>query len=159
MDRELGDLQAELSEAPEARDARLRAILEQVRRVVVVGASNNPLRASQRVVRFLQEQGLEVLPVANESEVQGLRAYPRLADVPGPVDLVDVFCRPPDAPRIAAEAAAYGAPAIWFQDGIASPEACAIAERAGMRCVMDRCLMREYRVLMLGEPRQSWFPV
>lgn len=119
-------------------------ILARTRRIAVVGLSPDPSRSSHGVARALQQGGYEIVPVnPNVDEVLGERSWPSLADVPGEVDLVDVFRRTEHLPGIAREAAEIGAPALWNQQGLVSPEARAIATEAGMDYVEDRCLKLE----------------
>lgn len=124
--------------------APIDAVLARTRRIAVVGLSGDPWRASHDVARYLQEAGYEIVPVnPNVDEVLGVRAYAHLADVPGPVDLVDVFRRREHLPQVAREAAAIGAPAVWNQLGLVSPEARQVAEEAGMDYVENACLKVE----------------
>lgn len=119
-------------------------ILATTRRIAVVGLSPDPSRSSHGVARALQRKGYEIVPVnPNVDEVLGERSWPSLADVPGEVDLVDVFRRAEHLPDIAREAAEIGAPALWNQQGLVSQEARAIATEAGMDYVEDRCLKVE----------------
>ena len=119
-------------------------VLSRTRRIAVVGLSSDPWRASHDVARDLQARGYEIVPVnPNEDEVLGETAWPTLADVPGQVDLVDVFRSEEHLPGVAREAAAIGAPALWNQLGLVSPEARAIAEEAGMDYVENACLKVE----------------
>lgn len=130
-------------------------ILRRARRIAVVGLSPDPARASHDVASALQRRGYEIVPVNPMcDEVLGERAWPSLADVPGEVDLVDVFRRAEHLPGIAREAAAIGAPALWNQLGLVSDEARAIAEEAGLDYVEDRCLKVEVarRGLTAPEP-------
>src|SRR6185295_7537211 len=93
-------------------DETLRALLREARAIAMVGASSNPARPSHRVMRTLLAAGYPVIPVnPRETEVHGRRAYATLADVPEPIDVVDVFRRSEHAPAIAAEAVAIGAKA------------------------------------------------
>ncbi|MDX1619746.1 MAG: CoA-binding protein [Nitriliruptorales bacterium] len=122
----------------------IEAILGRARRVVVVGLSDKPHRTSYQVAAVLQQQGYEIVPVnPNIDESLGERAYPSLADVPGEIDLVDVFRRQEHLPGVAREAADRGVPALWNQLGLRSEEARRIAEDAGMDYVEDRCLKVE----------------
>ncbi|MDA8093198.1 MAG: CoA-binding protein [Betaproteobacteria bacterium] len=121
------------------------ARLKQVRRIAVVGLSPNPSRPSHGVARALQAYGFEIVPVRPKvSEVLGAKAYARLADVPGRIDLVDVFRAPEYIPDIVAQCIAIGAPALWLQEGIVHEEAAHRARAAGLWVVMDRCLYRDY---------------
>ncbi len=126
------------------RDDVIDRILSRTRRIAVVGLSSRPHRASHDVAAALQSAGYEIVPVnPNEDEVLGERAYPSLADVPGEVDLVDVFRREEFLPDVARQAVEVGAPALWNQLGLTSPEARAIAEEAGLSYVENACLKVE----------------
>jgi uncharacterized protein len=121
-------------------------ILRTHKTIVVVGLSSNTERPSYRVCRYMQEQGYTIVPVnPQEQSVLGERAYPSLADVPGPVDFVDVFRRPEQCGQVAREAVAAGAKVLWLQEGIRSSEARTIAEQAGMAYVEDACVMVVHR--------------
>ena len=116
--------------------------------IAVVGASPDPLRTSNAVMRYLQRVGYRCIPVnPNAEEVLGERCYPSLHDVPEPVDLVDVFRRPEYCASVARDAAAVGAPALWLQLGIRSADARRIAEEAGMDYVEDACTLVVHRAL------------
>lgn len=115
-----------------------------MRRIAVVGASMDPGRAGNYVPAYLMERGKEVVPVnPTHNQVLGKRSYPALADVPGEVDCVLVFRRPEHCPDVARQAAAVKAKAIWLQSGITSEEARAIAAKANMLYVENRCMMVE----------------
>jgi uncharacterized protein len=120
------------------------AIVRGGRRVAVVGLSADPGKASHQVARYLIETGWEVIPVnPNASEVLGRRAYPDLASIPGPLDLVDIF-RPPSAVGpVVDEAIAVRAKAVWQQLGIVNAEADERARKAGLLSVADLCLKIE----------------
>lgn len=83
-------------------------------------------------------------------EIFGRKAYASLADVPGPIDLVDVFRPAAEAPAVVEQAIAAGAKAVWLQSGIRSPEARRLAEDAGLEYVEDRCIMIEHRRKLQG---------
>ena len=132
-------------------DDELRALLEGAGTIAMVGASSSPERPSHGVMRYLLDSGFEVVPVSpNETEVLGRKAYPSLASVPGPVDIVDVFRRAEHAPGIADEAAAIGAKTLWLQQVISSKEAAERAHAAGLTVVMDRCIAKTARALGVG---------
>lgn len=125
-------------------DDVIERMLARTRRIAIVGLSSDPHRSSHGVARALQADGYEIVPVnPGEDEVLGQRSYATLADIPGRVDLVDVFRREEHLPGIAREAAAIGAPALFVQQGLRSAEARRIAEEAGMDYVEDRCLKVE----------------
>ncbi|OWV00003.1 CoA-binding protein [Micromonospora wenchangensis] len=112
--------------------------------IAVVGASRDPGKAAHRVPAQMQRYGWRIIPVnPTVDELFGERAYPSLADIPHPVDLVNVFRPARDAVEVVRQAAAIGAPAVWLQLGIVSAEARRIAGAAGMDYVEDRCLIVE----------------
>ena len=130
-------------------DDELRALLARVKTVAVVGLSPNAARPSHRIAKRLQEWGYRVIPVRPAvSEVLGERAYACLSDVPGPVDLVDVFRSADEIGPIVDECIALRLPAIWIQQGIVNEEAAGRARAAGMTVVMDRCIAVDWRRLM-----------
>ncbi len=121
--------------------------------ITVVGASGSPDKAAHSVPAHMQRHGWRIIPVnPHADEILGERVYRVISDIPEQVGLVDVF-RPPDqTPDIARQAVAAGATALWLQLGIASAEARAIAEDAGLLYVEDRCLIIEQRRLRLRAP-------
>jgi predicted CoA-binding protein len=122
-------------------------ILEQARTIALVGASPRPDRPSNGVMRYLLDQGYHVIPVRpHRREVLGIPCVDSLADVEEPVDLVDVFRRAEFCPEVAEQAAAVGAKTLWLQLGIVSPQARAIAERAGMDYVENACTAVVHRL-------------
>jgi uncharacterized protein len=126
----------------------LGTILEDTRTVAMVGWSTDPTKESAGVARILLEAGFNVIPVhPSADQVDGHRAYRRLADIPDAVDVVDVFRPPEEAPAIAEQAAAIRAKTLWLQLGIRSPEARRIAEDAGLSYVEDTCMGATTRLL------------
>lgn len=106
----------------------------------VVGLSGNRSRAAYRVAEVLQRFGKRVVPVHPKAErVHGEEGYASLADIPFPVDVVDVFVNSELAGAVADEAVAIGASAVWFQLGVIDEEAYARTRAAGLDMVMDRC--------------------
>ena len=121
------------------------------RRIAIVGMSDDPYRPSHGVGSYLRAAGYEVLPVnPNHETVMGLRSYPSLADVPGPIDVVDVFRRPEYAADVVREAVAVGAKGVWLQQGVRSREAERIAREAGIDFVQDRCLKVDHMMRHRG---------
>lgn len=128
-------------------------ILRKYRTVAVVGLSSRPERPSYRVACYLKEQGYRIIPVnPREKEVLGEKAYPDLCSIPEPVEVVDIFRRPRDVPRVVAEAIYIGAKAVWMQSGIVHEAAARRARAAGLKVVMDRCMMVEHRKLLGSTP-------
>jgi predicted CoA-binding protein len=114
-------------------------------RVAVVGLSDDPSRPSHGIASYLMAHGYEVIGVnPNHEKVFGRRCYARLADVPGIVDVVNVFRRSEFCGDVAREAIAAGARGLWLQSGIRNDEARALAEAAGVDFVQDRCIMVEH---------------
>ncbi len=134
--------------------AHLRHILASCRAIAVVGLSADASRPSHGVARYLQQHGYRIVPVNPRYEaVLGERCYARLADIPYPIDLVDVFRRTEDVLPIAQQAIAIGAKCLWQQLGIMNLEADRLARKAGLDSVMDRCVEIEHAHL-LGSPRR-----
>jgi predicted CoA-binding protein len=122
-------------------DDDLKKLLTEARTIAIVGASSSPDRPSHGIMRKLLAAGYRVVPVnPRETAVLGEKAYPSLADVPGEIDIVDVFRRVEETPSIADEAVAVGAKALWLQSGIASEDAAARAEAGGLTVVMNACI-------------------
>jgi predicted CoA-binding protein len=133
-------------------DDTLRKILDEGRTIAVVGLSSNEDRPSHGVGRYLKEQGYRVIPVhPKEEQVLGEKAYPTLADVPEPIDIVDVFRRAEDTPEVAREAVGTGAKVLWLQEDIVSDEARKIGEDGGMQVVMGICIKKTRQRLGMGD--------
>jgi predicted CoA-binding protein len=123
-----------------AADRMLRA-----KRVAVVGMSDDPMRPSNGIGGYLIAHGFEVIPVnPNHTQVLGRKCYARLADIPGGVDLVNVFRRPLACADVTRDAIAIGAKGVWLQSGIRNDQAQRLAEEAGIDFVQDRCIMVEH---------------
>ncbi len=121
-------------------------LLRGARTIAVVGMSRDPAKAAHAIPRLLMEAGYRVLPVnPSGGEILGLRVHRSLAEIDGPIDIVDVFRPAAEAPRVVAEAIAAGARAVWLQLGISSPEARRLAEQAGIGYVEDACIEVERR--------------
>jgi predicted CoA-binding protein len=130
-------------------DDVLEALLRRYHRVAVVGLSDRPDRPSYGVAAYLQRAGYAITPVnPTITETLGLPAVAGLADVPPPVEIVDVFRRPADVPPVAEAAIRVGAKVLWLQEGIVNEEAAARARAAGLLVVQDRCLMKEHHRLI-----------
>lgn len=122
-------------------DPNLGEILKGSTTIAVVGASSHEKKAANRIPRWLLNAGFTVIPVnPSAEEILGQKVYKTLADIPGPVDIVDVFRPSEEAAGIAKQAAAIGAKTLWLQMGITSDEAESIAKKAGMNFVEDNCL-------------------
>jgi uncharacterized protein len=130
-------------------DAELKKIFDEAKTIAVVGASIHPHRAGHYIPRYLQEQGYTIVPVnPNYDEVLGEKSYPRLTDIPFPVDVVEVFRRPEYCDEVARDAAEIGAKVLWLQLGIVCDPAREIATAAGLTYVEDACMGPEHRRLV-----------
>jgi uncharacterized protein len=132
-------------EVEEAGPLERLAILREAKTVALVGVSPNPLRSSNFVATYLTRTPYTMWPVnPHAEEILGLKAYPSLADLPGPPDIVDCFRKASELPQVVEEAIAVGAKVVWFQLGLRKDEAAAMAVAAGLKVVQDRCLKIEH---------------
>lgn len=129
----------------------IKALLQRTSVIAVVGLSDKPDRVSYMVSEAMKAKGYRIIPVnPNAAEILGETCYPSLADVPFPVDMVNVFRRSEHCPPVAQEAVQIGAKALWLQLGIHSEEAAQIAREGGLDVVMDRCIKVEDSILLPG---------
>jgi predicted CoA-binding protein len=131
-------------------DTEITELLKSAKTIAVVGLSSNPVRPSFGVSRFLQRQGFRVIPVnPQETEVLGERAYASIKDVPGSIDIVDIFRRPARVPEVVDQVIERGdVRCVWMQEGVVSAEGAAKAEAARIPVVMDRCILKELARLL-----------
>ena len=123
----------------------IQRVIHTAKTVAIVGLSSNPLRASYFVGFYLRRHGYRVIPVnPRETEILGQRCYKSLAEVPGHVDIVNVFRAPDALPGIAEEAVAIRASALWCQFTVINEQGARIAEAGGVTVVMDRCIKVEH---------------
>jgi uncharacterized protein len=134
-------------------DEGLRALLTGMRRVAVLGMKTEAqsFQPAFYVPKYLVAAGLEVVPVPvyypEATQILGLKVYRRLADVPGEIDMVNVFRRSQDIPPHVEDIIAARPRSVWFQSGIRNDAAAERLARAGIKVVQDRCLMVEHRAL------------
>jgi predicted CoA-binding protein len=123
----------------------MQRVLYNAKTVAIVGLSGNELRASHFVGYYLKRHGYRVIPVnPRETEILGEKCFKSLADVPVPIDIVNVFRAPDALPEIAREAVAVRVGTLWCQFGVVNAEGARIAEAGGVTVVMDRCLKIEH---------------
>jgi hypothetical protein len=128
-------------------DAGIDRVLRETRRVAVLGIKTEQGQPAYYVAAYAQRVGLEIVPVPvyypEITEILGQPVFRRVADIPGPVDMVDVFRRPKDIPAHVDDIIAKAPRSVWFQAGIRHDEAAERLARAGIDVVQDRCLMVE----------------
>jgi predicted CoA-binding protein len=123
----------------------IQRVIHTAKTIAIVGLSKNELRASHFVGFYLRRHGYRVVPVnPREPEIFGEKSFKSLADVPVPLDIVNVFRAPDALPAIAEEAVAVGAKNLWCQFSVINEEGGRIAEAGGLSVVMDRCLKVEH---------------
>jgi predicted CoA-binding protein len=131
--------------------SNIASVLRSARTIAVIGLSSKRYRPSHGVAEYMQSSGYRIIPVNPfETEVLGEHAYPELDRVPGTVDIVDIFRRPEFVPEIVEAAIRIGARAIWMQEGVVHEDAAAKARAAGLEVVMDRCILKEHRRLLVS---------
>ena len=129
--------------------AKIRTILQGSKTIAVVGLSPKPDRPSHQVACYLMEAGYTVIPVnPGQDTILGLTCYPNLRAIPTSVDLVDIFRQAEHVMPIVEEAIGIGARFIWMQEGIVNEEAAALAEKSGLKVVMDRCTKIDHMNLL-----------
>lgn len=123
-------------------DKTIADVLTSTKTIALVGASDNPGRPSYGVMAYLLSQGYQVTPVSPKlagTQLLGQTVYAELADIPHPIDMVDVFRNAGAAWGVAQEAIAIGAKSLWLQIGVINEQAAVLAAEAGLKVVMDRC--------------------
>lgn len=145
----------------EYTDAHLKNLLTRMNRVAVIGVSDNPIRASYFVARYLSLRGVTVVPVNPKlagTMLFGAQVVGDLRDITEPVDMIDIFRRSDAVPQIVEDALALfpALQTIWMQIGVTHPEAAAKAEARGVDVIQNRCPKIEYQRLF-GELRKGGF--
>lgn len=126
----------------------IRKLLLAVKTIAIVGYSPKPQRPSNEVARALQARGYRIIPVRPAiSEGLGEKAYARISELPEVPDLVDVFRAPDAVDAIVDDCIALGVKNLWLQDGVINEAAALRAQAAGLLVVMDRCTLRDQRLL------------
>ena len=129
----------------------IREILQKVKRIAIVGLSPKQERDSNKVAKYLMEQGFEVIPVnPGQREILGQKCYKSLRDIPFPVDMADLFLNPKRVSPVVDQAIEKGIPVIWMQLGVVHNEAAKRAREAGIKVIMNKCVKVEHQGLMLA---------
>jgi len=133
---------------PDVDTDRIAEVLKNAKTIAVVGLSSSPFRPSYGVAAYLQTHGYKIIPVNPQvDEVLGEKSYASLRDIPGKVDIVNIFRRPEHVPAVVDEAIAIKAPVVWMQEGVIHEKAAEKARQAGLFVVQDLCILKEHRYI------------
>lgn len=123
----------------------IQRLLRDTRTIAIVGLSSDPQRASWFVASYLKKEGYRIIPVNPKADrILGEKAYPDLASIPGPVDMVEVFRPAAECLEIARQAVAIKAKSLWLQLKLVNIEAAEYAAKSGLTVVLDRCVKMEH---------------
>jgi predicted CoA-binding protein len=124
-------------------------ILTSNKTIAIVGLSPKEDRASNRVAKYLLNQGYKIIPVNPQyPEILGLKSYAKISDIPEEIDVVDIFRKSSAVPEIVDDAIKKGVKVVWMQEGIIHNESAKKVLEAGIKVVMNKCMMKEYKKLM-----------
>jgi predicted CoA-binding protein len=130
----------------------IREILDQFKTLAVVGLSSKTMRPSHGVSAYMQRHGYRIIPVnPQETSVLGEKCYASLDAVPEPFDVVVIFRRPEFVPEVVEAAIRKGAKVVWMQEGVVHEQAAERARAAGLKVVMDRCILKEHAKRFVAE--------
>jgi predicted CoA-binding protein len=129
------------------RPEQIKRLLENTHRIAVLGIKPDPAQPAQYVPTYAQRAGYEIIPVPvyypELTDMLGAKVYRKLSDIPGEIDMVNVFRRPKDIPVHVDDIIAKKPRSVWFQLGITNDEAAETLARAGIDVVQDHCLLVE----------------
>ena len=138
------DIKCELPDHNPPSD-EIESILERSKKIAVVGLSPKAERDSNKVAKYLMENGYEIVPVnPGQKEILGQKCYKNLEEIPYPVDVADLFLNPTRVPEVVGQAINKGVGIIWMQLGVIHNEAAQKAREAGVTVVMDKCIKQEH---------------
>ena len=121
-------------------------LLQQAKTIAVVGLSDSPLRPSHGVSAYMQAHGYRIIPVnPHIDEALGEKAYRSLLEVPGKIDIVNIFRRPQFVEEVVDQAIQLRIPAVWMQEDVINQRAAEKARNAGMFVAMDLCILKEHK--------------
>jgi uncharacterized protein len=125
---------------------QITEILKGAKTIAVIGLSDNPFRPSYGVSEYMQHHGYRIIPVhPRATTVLGEKVYRSLRDIPDKIDIVDVFRRPDAVPAIVDEVIELKLPVLWLQETVVHEQAAEKARKAGVKVVMDRCILKDHR--------------
>jgi predicted CoA-binding protein len=133
------------------KDQEIKDVLRRCKIVAVVGISPKEDRPSYAVASYLKSKGYRIIPVRPDGdEILGEKVYHSLTEIPTgiEIDVVDIFRKSEDVPPVVEDAIHWGAKVVWMQEGIINQEACAKAEKAGLKVIMDLCMKKEHQKLL-----------
>ena len=133
------------------KDQEIKEVLRSSKTIAVIGISPKEDRPSYGVASYLKSKGYRIIPVRPDGDkILGEKVYHSLTEIPREIeiDVVDIFRKSEDVPPVVEEAIHRGAKVVWMQEGIINQEACAKAEKAGLKVVMDRCTKKEHQRLL-----------
>jgi predicted CoA-binding protein len=128
------------------KEQEIPEILKSAQNIAIVGISDSPDRDSNKVASYLQDRGYRIFPVNPKyAQVLGEKCYSTLSEIPEKIDVVDIFRKPEHVLPIVQEAVKINASVVWMQLGVVNEEAARLAEAAGLKVIMNRCLKIEHR--------------
>ena len=128
----------------------ITGILERTKKIAIVGISPKESRDSNRVARYLMEQGYDIVPVnPGQREILGKTCFKTLKDIPYPVDIANLFLNPTRVPPVVDQAIEKAVPVIWMQESVVHNEAAKKAREADIQVVMNLCIMKEHKKWMI----------
>jgi len=131
-------------------DSELKLILENSKTIAVIGCSSNPEKAAHRIPKYMKENGYKMIPInPNSHEILGEKCYKSILDIKEKVDIVNIFRPSEECLDVVEEAIKIKPKAIWMQTGIINEDANRLAEKNGIKVVMDKCMMVEHRRLQV----------
>jgi hypothetical protein len=133
------------------KDEELKEIFKNGKTVAIVGISPKEDRPSYRVAAYLQSKGYRIIPVRPDGDtILGEKVYPQLMEIPKEIeiDVVDIFRKSEEVPPIVEEAIRRGAKVVWMQEGVIHQKAGEVAEKSGLKVVMNRCIKKEHERLL-----------
>ena len=151
-----GDMICEIS-LTQPSEKEIVEVLKEYNKIAIVGLSPKKDRDSNRVARYLLDKGFEVVPVnPNCGEILGQVSYPSILDIPEEVEVVDIFRKPSAVMGIVDEAITKGAKVIWMQEGVVNNQASDKAKEAGLKVIMDRCILKEHAKWATSEKKEKF---